>query len=164
MMENNRTLEYLGLAKCGLNSEDVVPLFNQIGRQPFPDDEADAHLAKCKARDQIVEKNKKAKAGKKPEEPVPLLDNIEQVARIGDDGNEVTSWVLLKNVQYKHLNLCMNPDIDDEIAAGLRNLMRRTGDDFGITLSGTGVTKETVDRVREQLVKDKEALPPAPEG
>jgi hypothetical protein len=77
MMESNRTLEYLGLAKCNLVSEDVIPLLEAIGRKPFPDEEAEAHLAKCKARDVTVEKNKKAKAGKKPEEPVPMIDNIE---------------------------------------------------------------------------------------
>lgn len=38
----------------------------------------DGHLAKIKARDQTIEKNKKLKASKKPEEPVPILDNIEQ--------------------------------------------------------------------------------------
>jgi hypothetical protein len=37
----------------------------------------DAHLAKLKARDVIVDKNKKLKTQKKPEEPVPILDNIE---------------------------------------------------------------------------------------
>lgn len=34
-------------------------------------------MAKLKARDQIIEKNKKLKTSKKPEEPVPILDNIE---------------------------------------------------------------------------------------
>jgi len=108
MMEMNRTLEYLGMAKCDLKSDDIKPILQSIGRIPFPEAEAEQHLAKCKARDQVVEKNKKAKAAKKPEEPVPLLDNIEQAAIQDKDGNEITSWVLLRNVQYKHLNFCMN--------------------------------------------------------
>ena len=28
MMENNRTLEYLGLAKCNLENEHIIPLLN----------------------------------------------------------------------------------------------------------------------------------------
>jgi hypothetical protein len=98
MMEANRTLEYIGMAKCNLVSPDVIPIFEAIGRQPFPEEEVEAHLAKCKARDQIIEKNKKAKSSKKPEEPVPLLDNVEQVAQTDAEGNEVFHWVLLKNV------------------------------------------------------------------
>lgn len=151
-METNRTLEYLGMAKCNLTSVDVLPLFDSIGRIPFPEEEVEAHLAKCKARDTIVEKNKKLKSSKKPEEPVPLIDNIEQVAGKDEEGNEISSWVLVRNVQYKHLNFCMNPDIDDEIEDPLRNLLKRTNDDFGITLSGTAMSKETVDGLRKELV------------
>ena len=76
-METNRTLEYLGLAKCNLQAKSLTKIINQIGRIPFPNDQAEAHLAKLKARDVIIEKNKKLKASKKPEEPVPILDNIE---------------------------------------------------------------------------------------
>jgi hypothetical protein len=56
------------------------------------------HQAKLKAREAIIEKNKKLKATKKPEEPVPLLDLIEQATYTNADGNEVQGWVLLKNV------------------------------------------------------------------
>ena len=38
MMENNRTLEYLGLAKCKFENEDISTIFSQIGRMPFPSD------------------------------------------------------------------------------------------------------------------------------
>jgi hypothetical protein len=86
MMETNRTLEYIGLAKCGLQTKSVQKIFNQIGRIPFPADQVEAHLAKLKARDQIIEKNKKLKQSKKPEEPVPILDTIEQSTYIGADG------------------------------------------------------------------------------
>ena len=78
MMETNRTLEYLGLAKNSLANEHAELLLSQVGRIPFPAEQVDGHLAKIKQRDTIVEKNKKLKASKKPEEPVPILDNIEQ--------------------------------------------------------------------------------------
>jgi len=88
MMETNRTLEYLGLAKCKFENEHVIPIINQIGRLPFPSDQVEAHNAKLKLRDQTIEKNKKLKASKKPEEPVPILDNIEQTTIINHEGQQ----------------------------------------------------------------------------
>ena len=38
MMETNRTLEYLGLAKCHLENDSITPLLGQIGKIPFPAD------------------------------------------------------------------------------------------------------------------------------
>jgi len=51
---------------------------------------------------------------------------------------------MLKNVQFKHINLCMN-EVNDEIKEGISLLLRRTNDDFGITLSGNPISKDTVD-------------------
>ena len=51
-----------------------------------------------KARDAILEKNKKLKASKKPEEALPNMDMIEQSSYTNSDGTEVQGWVLLKNV------------------------------------------------------------------
>lgn len=113
---------------------------------PFPQDQVEPHLAKLKARDQIIEKNKKLKQTKKPEEPVPILDTIEQSAYINADGLEVQGWVMLKNVQFKHINLCMN-DINDDIKESIVALLRRTNDDFGLTLSGNPISKDAVERL-----------------
>lgn len=59
-----------------------------------------------------MEKNKKLKASKKPEEVVPLLDSLESKVSRDDSGAEVTNWFLLVNPQFKHLNICLN-QIDD---------------------------------------------------
>lgn len=147
MMEFNRTIEYLGLAKCKLENEAVQHIFEQIGRIPFPQDQVEPHLAKLKARDQIIDKNKKLKASKKPEEPVPILDNIEQSTYINAEGQEVQGWVMLKNVQFKHINVCMN-DIGDEIKESIVALLRRTNDDFGITLSGNPLSREVIESLQ----------------
>ena len=48
MLETNRTLEYLGLAKLSLNDEDVEQIIDKIGKITFPTDQAEAHLAKIK--------------------------------------------------------------------------------------------------------------------
>ena len=50
-----------------------------------------------KERDTIIEKNKKLKAGKKPEEAVPLLDTLESKVSKDDQGAEVTNWFLQVN-------------------------------------------------------------------
>lgn len=153
MLETNRTLEYLGLAKLSLNDEDVEQIIDKIGKITFPTDQAEAHLAKIKQRDQIIEKNKKLK-GKKGEEPVPILDNIEQVTRPNESGTgDVVEWVLMRNCQYKHINLCMN-ELTDEIMQSIGQLMRRTPDDFGITLSGNMIEKDLVRRLQEDLVEE----------
>ena len=36
MLDLNRTLEYIGLAKCGLQAMHSQKLFDQIGKIPFP--------------------------------------------------------------------------------------------------------------------------------
>lgn len=107
VLEVNRSLEYLGLAKNGLTSSHVTPILEHFGRVPFPADQVTAHQAKIKERDAIIEQNKKTK-GKKPDVPVPVVDAIEAKTTKDADGNEVVSWFLLKNPQFKHLNLCLN--------------------------------------------------------
>jgi hypothetical protein len=71
VMTANRALEYIGMSKLNLVSENIVPFFEGIGRFPFPEDQVENQLAELKKRDAVIEKNKKLKASKKPEEPVP---------------------------------------------------------------------------------------------
>lgn len=114
VLEANRTLEYFGLSKLGLTNDNIKPIFKVIGKFPFPEDQVESHKAALKNRDAIIEKNKKLKAGKKPEEPVPVLDDIVQIPTKNDAGETVQIWVTIKNPQLKHINLCLN-DITDEI-------------------------------------------------
>ena len=76
MISANRFIEYLGLSKLNIDTTSIKPLFNSIGRFPFPEDKVEEQKAALKNRDAIIEKNKKLKASKKPEEPVPQLDDI----------------------------------------------------------------------------------------
>ena len=50
---------------------------------------------------------------------------------------------MLKNVQFKHINLCMN-DVNDDIKENISMLLKRTNDDFGITLSGNPVSRDCI--------------------
>ena len=77
LLEVNRTLEYLGLAKSQISEGPLQEVLDKIGRIPIPAEQVEVYQAKLKARDVIAEKNKKLKASKKPEEPLPQLDLIE---------------------------------------------------------------------------------------
>ena len=135
VLEQNRSLEFLGLAKNRLNSEDVLPLLDCFGRVSFPADQVETYQGELKKRDAIIEKNKKLKQQKKAEEPVPIMDNLESETTRDADGNETVNWYLLRCPQFKHLNLCLN-NINDEIAEKAEDVLLRTPDDFGFTLSG----------------------------
>ena len=149
-MTANRSLEYLGLSKLNLTSEMVTPLFDMIGRFPFPEDQVENQLAELKKRDVIIEKNKKLKASKKAEEPVPQLDNIEQITRKTEEGEEIQEWVTVKNPQFKHLNLCMN-QLDDDLEELLGTVLGRSSDEFGITVSSNKLTEEVIQKLHEKI-------------
>jgi len=53
---------------------------------------------------------------------------------------------MLKNMQFKHINLCLN-EVNDDVKDALLGLLRRTNDDFGVTLSGNPVSKDTIDNL-----------------
>ena len=139
--DHNKTLEFIGLAKNDLTIEDLEPLLQSIGRKPMTEGGEEA-LAKMKERDQIIAKNKKLKASKKPEEPVPIIDDVEQ----NDDG----SWVMLQNCQIRHINLCMNK-IGDDSKDVILDLLKRTGQEFSITLSGTQFSREVIQEIWDEL-------------
>lgn len=150
VFEQNRSLEFLGLAKNRLTSDDLLPLLDCFGRVPFPADQVEAYQGELKKRDAIIEKNKKLKQQKKPEEPVPILDSIESEVGRDTDGNEATNWFLMRCPQFKHLNFCLNA-IDDEIAAKVEDVLMRTPDDFGFTLSGNPISNAMILRIHRNV-------------
>mgnify|MGYP001055958482 CR=1 FL=1 len=77
MFEGNRTIEYLGMAKNNLTNADVKPLLAVMGKDMFAPEQVEAHQEKVKLRNKIVEDNKKKRAKKQPEDPVPVVDNLE---------------------------------------------------------------------------------------
>ncbi len=109
-----------------------------------------AHQAKLKERDAIVEANKKTK-GKKPDVPVPVVDALESKTGKDSEGNEVTSWFLVKNPQFRHLNLCLN-QLDEFAVPALEQSLSVTPDEFCFTLSGNPFGEECVEQL-EKCVK-----------
>lgn len=57
---------------------------------------------------------------------------------------------MLKNIQFKHINLCMN-EITDDIREPLLNLLKRTNEEFGVTLSGNPLSKESIDFLHKHV-------------
>ena len=121
-----------------------------FGRVPFPADQVEAYQAELKKRDAIIEKNKKLKQQKKPEDPVPIMDSIESEITRDADGNESTNWFLLRCPQFKHLNFCLN-QIDDEIAAKVEDVLMRTPDDFGFTFSGNPISNPQIMSIHRKI-------------
>ena len=127
-----------------------MPILDSFGRVPLPADQVEAYQGELKKRDAIIEKNKKLKQQKKPEEPVPVLDALESDVVRDADGNETTNWFLLRCPQFKHLNLCLNR-IDDDAAARIEDVLMRTPDDFGFTLSGNPLSNPVISRIHRQV-------------
>lgn len=57
-------------------------------------------------------------------------------------------FVLLKNVQFKHINICAN-EINDDSKEGVSALLRRTNDEFGITIAGNPISKSVIEHLNK---------------
>lgn len=55
-------------------------------------------------------------------------------------------------MQFKHINLCAN-EINDEVKEPLIALMRRTNDDFGVTLAGNPISLGASEIVSKAIVE-----------
>jgi hypothetical protein len=121
-----------------------------MGKVEFSPDQVEVHQDKIKQRNTIIEQNKKKRSQKKPEEPVPIVDNLEPITSRDPDGTEITHWYLLRCPQFKHLNLCMNK-LDEEVLPDIQDVLRRTADDFGFTLTGNSIEPEKVKEVQLEI-------------
>jgi RNA-binding protein YhbY len=81
---------------------------------------------------------------------VPQLDNIEEITKKNEEGEEVKEWVTIKNPQFKHLNICMNL-IDDDVKEDLQAVLERTTDDFGVTISSNKLTEEVIEEIHQKI-------------
>lgn len=152
VFEINRNLEFVGLAKNNLTNEDVMPLLKCFGRSVFPQEKVAQHQQELKNRDAIIQANIKKKQTKKPEEPVPVLDNLESETEKDENGNDVTVWYLIRNPQFKHLNLCLN-DIKDDALEKVEELLLNTSDEFGLTLAGNSLNAAKVKEIHGKIEK-----------
>jgi hypothetical protein len=98
-LETNKKLEEVHLGKNLLVDEDLVSLKKIVGKFLMSAEEVENYQKKSKERDAIIEKNKKLKNQRKPEEPVPFL---EEMTQIGDN------FYIVRNTKLKSLNLMQN--------------------------------------------------------
>jgi hypothetical protein len=99
MIEVNRKLEEINLGANFFVDEDLATFRNFIGKNQLTNEQYENHSKKLKDKEAIIEKNKKLKAQKKPEEPLPFL---EEVTQIGD------AFFIVKNCHLKNLNIMQN--------------------------------------------------------
>lgn len=59
-------------------------------------------------------------------------------------------WVTIKNSQFKHFNFCMN-NLDDDIEPFLTEVLSRTNDDFGVTVSSNKLTEDVVENIHNKI-------------
>ena len=52
--------------------------------------------------------------------------------------------------QFKHLNFCLN-SIDEEVVTKLEDVLMRTPDDFGFTLSGNPISNPAINAVHRKV-------------
>ena len=71
------------------------------------------------------------------------MDLIESKVQKDADGNDVTNWFMIKNPQFRHLNLCLN-NIEDTAQEDIENALKNTPDDFCLTLSGNPLNEEVI--------------------
>ena len=98
-LETNKRLEEVNLGKNFLVDDDLFLIKKVLGKFLMTLEEVETLQKKMKEKEAIVEKNKKLKNQKKPEEPLPVLDEMIQ---IGD------SFYIIKNNKIRSINLMQN--------------------------------------------------------
>jgi hypothetical protein len=99
LLSQNRKLEDINLGRNYLTDNDLAMLKDYIGKIPMTQEDVESHNKKLKDRDLIIEKNKKLKIQKKPEEPLPVVQDVENI-----EGK----FYVMKNTKLKNLNLIQN--------------------------------------------------------
>jgi hypothetical protein len=99
LLNQNKKLDDLNLGRNCFNDNDLMLLKQFIGKIPMSQEDIENHNKKLKDRDAIIEKNKKLKIQKKPEEPLPVIPDVENI-----DGH----FFIMKNTKLRNLNLIQN--------------------------------------------------------
>lgn len=76
MLQGNASMEFLGLARNGIQSfDELVGITQNIGKFLLSNEEYEEYKMKEKERDAVVDRNKKVKK-KGTEELVPVLEPV----------------------------------------------------------------------------------------
>jgi len=99
MLIENKKLEEINLGGNSFTNEDLKSIKNCIGKIQLSPEDVEDYLKRQKEREAIVEKNKKLKAAKKPEDPVPPIEEVVQQGEL---------YFIMKNTKLRTLNIMQN--------------------------------------------------------
>lgn len=116
LLEVNRKIEDLNIGGNLFNDDDFKVIIEQLGKYSLSDEEVDNYNKKLKEKNEILEKNKKLKASKKQELPVPNLPEVDVVGE---------HYYMFKNNKLKTLNL-MHNNLTKNIFASIIKVIERT--------------------------------------
>lgn len=125
MIEANKKLEEINIGGNYFTDADLNLFKDVVGKLPMTTEEVEQHNKRVKERDQLIEKNKKLKIQKKPEEPIPILDEI---SLIGE------TYYVMKNTRIKNFNIMQNKFTNDCFAAITHIL--DVNEDITVTIDG----------------------------
>lgn len=139
MIEINRKIEELHIGGNFFIDDDLSHLKNYVGKIQMTHEEVEVHNKKVKDRDYILEKNKKLKIQKKPEEPVPLVEEATQI-----NG----TYYIIKNTKLKNFNLMQNRFTDNCFSC--IKYMLDVSSELLLTIDGNIFTKNSKDVLTDQ--------------
>jgi hypothetical protein len=113
MLENNKKLEELNLGYNNFTDEDFRLISQVLGKYKLSEEESEDLQRKIKEKNEIIEKNKKLKATKKPELPLPVVPDVETIGE---------QFFIVKNMKLKNLNMMQNKFTKDVYHIILRTL------------------------------------------
>ncbi len=117
MIEINRKLEELNIGGNLLTNDDFRLISSQVGKVELNDEEIESYNKKLKEKNEILEKNKKQKAAKKPEFPVPVFPEIEVIGE---------RYFATKNGVIKTLNFMQNNLLDKSLFGDVLKILEKT--------------------------------------
>jgi hypothetical protein len=135
MLGVNRRLEEINIGGNNLKNEDLLMIKNSIGRVQLTDDDLEDYQKRYKEKEAVLERNRKNK-GKKPDEPVPILEEVVEADN---------KFYLVRNLKLRSLNVMQNNFTEEiyEIVTGLLDI----SPDLLLTIDNKVFTKS----VRERL-------------
>ena len=109
----NKTLEEINFGKNNLSDECLIIIKNNYGLFPMTEEEVEEYNRIAKEKQDILKKNEKLRASKKPELEVPFLEEMKEI-----DG----TFYKFKNNTLKVINIFQNK-FTEESFEGLKGLL-----------------------------------------